>query len=122
MSKTSEDKRARKVEESIRSLYDLFKDPSGRGCYNIQTKATKALEKKIKARRDELDNDKTLMSLEKELNEEKCRIKKEALILRRQVDELMRRFNVRGVSDQLLDDIEALSKKKPVLEDDCDCD
>jgi len=124
MSKTSEDKRARKVEEAIRSLYDKFKDPSSRGwgCSNIKNKKIVELGKKIAKRRKELDADKEMTSLEKQLNDEQCRVKKEALNQHRKVDELLRRFNVRGISDQLCDDIEELAKQEPALVDDCDCD
>jgi len=124
VSKTSEDKRARKVDEAIRSLYDKFKDPSSRGygCSNIKNKKIAELTKKIAKRRKELDADKEMTSLEKQLNEEQCRVKKEALNQHRKVDELLRRFNVRGVSDQLCDDIEELAKQEPALVDDCDCD
>jgi hypothetical protein len=123
MSKTSDDKRSRKVEEAIRSLYDKFKDPSSRGygCSNIKNKKIVDLRKKIAKRRKELNADKEMTSLEKQLNEEQCRVKKEALNQRRKVDELLRRFNVRGVSDQLCDDIEELAKQEPVLVDECDC-
>lgn len=124
MSKTSEDKRARKVEEAIRSLYDKFKDPSSRGwgCSTVKNKKIVELGKKITKRQKELDADKAMTDLKKQLNEEQCRVKKEALNQHRKVDELLRRFNVRGVSDQLCDDIEELAKQEPALVDDCDCD
>lgn len=109
-----------KVEMAIRSLWEKFKSPSS-GCRSIKNKKIVDLTKKINRRRKELDADKVLKDLNVELKEERCRVKKEADALHHKVDDLMRRFQLRGVSEQLISDIEELAKNEPVYDDSCDC-
>lgn len=109
-----------KVERAIRSLWEKFKSPSS-SCRTIKNKKIVELTKKINRRRKELDADKVLKDFNVELREERCRVKKEADALHHKVDDLMRRFQLRGISDQLITDIEELAKNDPVYDDSCDC-
>lgn len=125
MSKTSEAKQLKDVESAIRSLYEKFKDPSASrygGCPDIKTKETVAIKKKIAKRRLELENDKQLKQLEKELKVEQCKVIASAKSQHDRVDELLRKFQVRGLSPDLLDEIETMSGEKPAYVELCGCD
>lgn len=125
MSKTAEAKKVKDVESAIRSLYDKFKDPSTSrygGCPDIKTKETVAIKKKIAKRRKELDDDKQLNQLEKDLKAEQCKVIAAAKAQHDRVDELLRKFQVRGLSPDLLDEVEAMSAEKPAYVELCGCD
>lgn len=124
MSVADEKKRAANVESAIRSLYDKFKDPSANrySCSDLKTKEIKTIKKKIDKRQKELDADKQLSSLKKELKDETCKVMKAAKYQHERIDELLRKFQVRGVSPDLLDEIDDLAKQKPVFVELCGCD
>lgn len=125
MSKTAEAKKVKDVESAIRSLYDKFKDPStGRygGCSDIKTKETIAIKKKIAKRQSEINNDKVLKQLEKDLKAEQCKVIAAAKSQHERVDELLRKFQVRGLSPDLLDEVEVMSGEKPAYVEMCGCD
>lgn len=124
MAKTNEQKRADDVYAAISSLYDLFPVVKDRynNCVDVNTKEIQQLRKKIKKRKDQLAADAELLKLESELKEEKCKIVNAMKTQRAKVDDLLRRLRVRGVTPDLLDDIEKVSKEKPVYTPLCGCD
>jgi len=103
------------LESAIRSLYQLFEAPSRHGCSRTKTKDTAVIEKKIAIRKRELDNDAKLLALTAQLEQSRKDGFAQAVELHRRVDALMRRLQIRGVTDALRKDIEALAKEKPVL-------
>lgn len=123
-SRTDELRETKNAESAIRSLYDKFKRVDTRygGCPDLYSKETRALKKKIKSRKDELEKDPKLVKLEKELTTESCRIAKLANDQRDRVDELLRQLQVRGLSPDLLDQIELMSEMKPAYVEECSCD
>lgn len=115
------------VEAAIRSLYDVFPDPNIRhGCSNFKTKEIVKLQRKIKERENELEEkiskDSQLVKMKAELKEMTCNSMNRALKLHRGVDDLLRRLQVRGVSADLLEDIEKHSRETPVVTEECICD
>jgi len=121
MAKTKQDKADERVESAIRTLFQKFEAPSRYGCSRARSKEVAALEKKIKKREEEIAKDAELKSLKSELKEVQKRSHEAAKELHERVNGLLRRFQLRGVSDELLNDIEALSNEKPVLiGDDCE--
>jgi hypothetical protein len=108
------------VEAAIRSLYDLF--PSITSCRNSRTPEVVAIERKIKARKDELAEDKKLAALLQQEKQIRANVKKTANSRRQEVDALLRRFRLRGVTDKLLSDIEALAAQSPIVICDYDCE
>lgn len=123
MSKSDDKKQANNLESAIRSLYSRFKDVSytRHGCSTLNTKETAAIKRKIAKRRKELDADKVLCELQRELKKEQCRIVLAAKAQRDRVDALLRKFQVRGVSPDLMDEVEALSAEEPAYVEVCDC-
>lgn len=118
-----EKKQASNVESAIRSLYSKFKDLSGSrfSCVQVNTKEIEAIRRKIAKRKKELDADKQLKALEKELKDESCRVILAAKAQHERVDGLLRKLQVRGVSPDLLDEVEALSNEKPAYVEVCEC-
>lgn len=125
MAKSDEKKAASNVESAIRSLYEKFKNPeTGRygGCVDIKTKETVAIKKKIKEREQELANDTKVKKLQAELKKIQCDT---VLAMKKQhdrVDEMLRKFQVRGISPDLLDEIDEMSKEEPAYVENCGCD
>jgi predicted oxidoreductase len=115
------------AEAAISSLYDLFPKPETRynSCPTVKTKELASLDKRIAARKKELDDvaekDSKLIKLQEQRKDLHCDTVKRADTLHRRVDELMRRLRVRGVTEELLDGIEQLSKEKPAI-DACFCE
>ena len=116
MSKTEEKKRLAAVESAIRSLYERFPDVDVRSsydCENVFTKTISALRRKIKKREKELENDAQLKGLRRSYKEEVAKVVLAAQEQHRRVDDLLRTFQVRGMSPDLLDEIERMAKEEP---------
>ena len=111
---SKQDATVKNVEQAISSLYSLF--PSYSGCHRVRTPEVVAIEKKINARKEELDKDAKMLALKAQLAAKKKEIMTASNAARRQVDDLMRRFRLRGVTEQLICDVEKLSKQKPIVE------
>lgn len=118
--KLDQDKR---VESAIRSLYTRFPDmTNNHSCRDINTKEIKAIQKKIAARKKVLDNDPETKKLDGELVKKRCEALKKTKEQHERVDVLLRKFQTRGVTDTLLDEVDKMSTEKPVYEDMCGCD
>lgn len=115
MAKTKQDKADERVESAIRALWTKFEQPSRHGCSRAKSRETAAIQKKINKRKEELDKDAKLKDLEIELKESKKKAHISAQKLHDRVDDLMRRFQLRGVTDALLSDIEKLAAEEPIL-------
>ena len=125
MTKADEKKHASNVESAIRSLYEKFKSgESGRygGCVDVKTKETAALKKRIAEREEELSNDAKLKKLKAELKKLQCDTVMAMNAQHQRVDEMLRKFQVRGVSPDLLDEIDEMSKEEPAYVENCGCD
>lgn len=111
-----------RIEMAIRGLLERFeKVIRYRGsCSNVTTKETCAIEKKIKVRESELAQDSKLKSLREELAEARKSGLEESKKLHDAACDLLRQFQLHGVSETLVKGIEDLAKKKPVIVD-CDC-
>lgn len=122
-----EQKDRKDLEAAINSLYDLFPDPDTKyGCSNLKTKELVKLRKAVTniedGLKEQLKMNLKLVKAKKELNEKTCETVNEAHRLHRKVDELRRRLNVRGVTEQLRDEIEELAATKPIITGECMCD
>lgn len=115
MAKTADEKRRSDVEAAIRSLYDLFPTTNTYPYGHPKNKTIVDLKKKIAARKEELENDPIVTRLNKQLKEEQGRVAAYAREKRRKVDEILRRFRLRGESETLLREIESLAKAEPVV-------
>lgn len=112
---------ADRVESAIRSLYQLFQPPPHHGCSRVKTKDVAAIEKRIAHRKRELDNDPKLIALTDQLTQARKEGFAKATALHRRVDSLLRKLQLRGVTDGLLKEIESLERESPVLiGDDCE--
>lgn len=118
--KTPEQQKKEEVYAAIRSLYDMF--PDSRSCRRLRTKETLLLEKKIKERKATLEKDTVVLGLEAKLKAVKTSVADICQQQRRKIAQIERTLNLRGPSEQLIKDIEKLSKEEPVILLDYDCE
>lgn len=114
MSKSKQDKVSDNVESAICSLYQAF--PRFSGCNRVRTQEVAAIEKKIKQREEELAKDAKLAKLREQLTDTKKATMKRSNDLHSQVDKLRNRFRLRGVTEELISDIEKMSELEPIVE------
>lgn len=119
MAKTSEQKRKDQIEAAIRSLYQLFPMTGFRhGCHSVRTRETCILDRKINKREKELElkikEDAELKQLRKELAAEKKRVHAILKDAHREIDAILRQYQLRGESEELLNRIEKMAAKEPI--------
>ena len=124
MAKSNDQKIADNLEAAIRSLYYKFKDPEIRAgyCRDVTSKEIVALKKQIKKRTEQLAKDPELAKLNNQIKAERCRIANAAKVQHERVDDLLRKFQVRGVSPELAEEVERMSNEKPAIVESCFCD
>ena len=122
MAKTNDETRKDEVRSAILSLRDIHCMPSRSGCQGVRTAKTVAIEKQIEARKKQLESDPKLVKLRGELATERKLTLDQAKKANEQIDTLLRRLNLRGVTEDLLKDIEKLAAATPVklLGHDCE--
>lgn len=119
---------ARNLKEAICSLYELFPSVNTKynGCSDLKTAEVGAIKKKIAKRERELikikSEDKTLRNLHNEMKKLVCDTATKANALHAQVDALLRKFQLRGVSAELIRDVEKMASVKPIVAGNCVCD
>lgn len=117
---TVEEKR---VENAIRSLLLRFENPmTNYGCKTVRTKEAKTLQSKIEKRKDELAKDPELKRLTEALKKVRCDVTAAAKKQHDRCCFLLRKFQTRGITPQLLDEIDKMSAEEPVWQSACDCD
>ncbi len=118
----------KRIESAIHSLYSLFPSvgTSSYDCGRVSTKQIKDLQKKIKSREKELDKlvstDKDLNALKKALNEVRCTTINSANELHKRVDALKRKFNLHGITPELIKEIDKLAETPPAIIESCGCE
>lgn len=119
MSKTKDDKIKDQVEAAICSLYQMF--PRFTGCNRVNTTEVVVIERKIRQRESELAKDAKLAKLREELASAKKTTMKKSNDIRAKIDKLRTRFRLRGVTEELIADIEKLAELEPIVEcSDCE--
>jgi hypothetical protein len=114
---------SKQVESAIRGLFTRFphKSDSRHSCADVDTKEIRAVKAKIKARETALSKDAELKKLRDELKQKRCDVMNAGNAQHDRVCVLLRKFQTRGVTEKLLDEIDRLSVEKPVIVEACSC-
>lgn len=113
MAKNADQQKRADVEAAIRSLYEMF--PDIRSCRSTKTKAAMEIQQKIAARKEELESDPKLVSLQKQLHLEQQAAIEKIRKMRREIDSLLRRLRLRGPTPEVIAAIEKVSNLEPVV-------
>jgi len=108
-----EEQHRKDVESAIRSLWSRF--PVVYSCHSVKSRETLAIVEAIKSREKELEDDRKLNDLKKKLYETQKDIVTRSKARNAQISDLLRRLQLRGVTEKLISDIEKLSKE-PAIE------
>ncbi len=121
---TEKQVQANQVEAAIRSLFNRFPHMSDTkySCADVTTKEIQTIKAKIAAREKVIEKDAELKKLREELKNKRCEVMKTGNAQNDRVSVLLRKFQTRGITDKLLDEIDKLSVEVPVISDLCSCD
>lgn len=122
MARTNDEKRKDEVRSAINSLREVHPSPGYGGCRDIRTREIVAIEKKIADRMKQLELDSKLVKLKDDLAAARKAVHGQLKRTSEQINDLRRRLDLRGVSEELLRDIEKLAATAPVVLLDRNCE